>query len=498
VGGILGVVVLALVSLLPAAQPTPGTPGPPTGVTARAGVGSAEIKWTAPASSGTSPITGYEVVSSRGQSFTSLGTVTMLLMTGLDPFAQTFTVAAFNASGTGPASAPSAEVVPSFGGTYHPLTPTRILDTRTGRGPLGPGQQLFLDVAGLGGLPTSGISAVVLNVTATNTTASSFLTLWEARQVQPATSSLNWSAGQTVPNLVDVGLLGTTTVAAFNLQGSVDLVCDLEGWFGDATNSTGPAGMFNLLRPARLLDTRNGHVPLGPGESRDLQVAGNGGVPPGGVSAVVMNVTVTNPTASSFLTVWPAGAARPLTSNLNFVAGQTVPNRVIATLGAGGRVSIFNPAGSVDIVVDVGGWFTDSSNHGGGSALFSYPVRVYDSRVYRSPLGPLEPRIVDYNISITTALVLNVTGTEGTAATFLTLWPDRTPRPPTSDLNPAAGQTVANLAVVGVTPDLSNPLLMEFDVFNDNGYQHVVIDEEGHFGPVMQPLTGAPVGLAKR
>ncbi len=71
-----------------------------------------------------------------------------------------------------------------------------------------------------------------------------------------------------------------------------------------------------------------------------------------------MNVTVTEPSAASFLTAWPAGQALPLAANLNYVAGQTVPNLVVAKVGAGGKVSLYNAAGSTHVVADVVGWYT--------------------------------------------------------------------------------------------------------------------------------------------
>jgi hypothetical protein len=55
-------------------------------------------------------------------------------------------------------------------------------------------------------------------------------------------------------------------------------------------------------------------------------------------------------------TVWPTGVSRPTASDLNWVAGQTVPNLVVATLGSDGAIQVFNAAGSVDVVVDVSGW----------------------------------------------------------------------------------------------------------------------------------------------
>ena len=88
-----------------------------------------------------------------------------------------------------------------------------------------------------------------------------------------------------------------------------------------------------------------------------MQVTGRGGVPAAGVSAVALNVTVTGPTALSFLTAWPHGNSRPLASNLNYTANQTVPNLVIVKVGAGGEVDLFNDVGATDVVVDVAGWY---------------------------------------------------------------------------------------------------------------------------------------------
>ncbi|MGI8808176.1 MAG: hypothetical protein ACR2KK_10105, partial [Acidimicrobiales bacterium] len=90
-----------------------------------------------------------------------------------------------------------------------------------------------------------------------------------------------------------------------------------------------------------------------------LTVTGRGGVPAEGVSSVVLNVAVTQPTADGYLTVFPAGAARPLASNINFAPGQTVSNAVVAKVGAGGKVDIFNAQGATHVVVDVQGWFGD-------------------------------------------------------------------------------------------------------------------------------------------
>ena len=106
-----------------------------------------------------------------------------------------------------------------------------------------------------------------------------------------------------------------------------------------------------------ILDTRIAQK-LGANQSMSVAIAGNGPIPNTGVVTVVLNVTVTGPTAGSYLTAWPDGDSRPLASDLNFTAGQTVPNMVVVKVGADGRINLYNAFGSVDVVIDVMGWYS--------------------------------------------------------------------------------------------------------------------------------------------
>ena len=100
-------------------------------------------------------------------------------------------------------------------------------------------------------------------------------------------------------------------------------------------------GLFTSLPPRRLLDTRSGlgapAAKVGPDATLHLQVGGRGGVPSTGVAAVVLNVTVTSPSRQGHITVYGDGTARPITSNVNFRAWQTVPNLVVTPVGSNGR-----------------------------------------------------------------------------------------------------------------------------------------------------------------
>jgi hypothetical protein len=252
----------------------------------------------------------------------------------------------------------------SPGAPYHPVSPTRILDTRSSTGAqpttVEPSGLVSLQFAGWLGVSESAISAVVLNVTVTNPTAIGYLTAWPDTEAQPVVSNLNFAPGQTVANLVVVKVGYNGRVLLFNSAGTTDVIVDVAGWYGP--EALGIPGSFSSLEPARILDTRVAlgapAATLGPGATLDLQVTGRGGVPASGVSAVVLNVTVTEPSAGSFLTAWPAGTARPLASNLNYRAGQTVANLVVVKVGEGGRVALYNYSGSAHVIADVAGWYT--------------------------------------------------------------------------------------------------------------------------------------------
>src|SRR5438270_327266 len=251
------------------AAPAPPAPAPPV---ALAGEASAWVYWTAPGSG----ITGYTVQATPGGATATVpGTTLSLDFTGLtDATTYTFTVSASNGV-AGPASAPSNAVVPGLG-AYHPLAPARILDTRSSTR-LGPGATRDVGVAGLGGVPASGATAVVFNVTATDTTSAGYLTVWPAGIPRPGTSNVNWPAGKTVANLDEVALGAGGAVSWYNFFGHADVVADVSGWFTDGTGAT-TGSRFTGIPPARLLDTRT-TARLAHGAPLVLQVAGQGGVP---------------------------------------------------------------------------------------------------------------------------------------------------------------------------------------------------------------------------
>jgi hypothetical protein len=181
-----------------------------------------------------------------------------------------------------------------------------------------------------------------------------YVTVWPTGQPKPNTSNLNVRPGIDTPNLVIATVGADGTIQLANQFGSLNLIADVSGYFGDGTG-------YRALTPERLLDTRQNLGAAGPVPAQgsiDVQVTGVAGVPATGVSAVVLNVTAAQATESTYVTVWPAGYPKPDASSLNVLPGVDTPNLVIATVGAGGKVSLANQFGSTHLIADVAGYFT--------------------------------------------------------------------------------------------------------------------------------------------
>ncbi|MFJ8664279.1 FlgD immunoglobulin-like domain containing protein [Streptomyces sp. NPDC093600] len=385
----------------------------------------------------------------------------------------------------GPAVRVNGEfTVKGASGGYRPVPPTRVMDTRSGLGvskaKVGPGATVTLQVAGSGGVPATGVSAVVLNVTAVGASNPTFVSAHPAGEARTSASNLNVVPGRAVSNLVVVPVSGGR-VSFYNRAGTVDLLADVAGYYTD--NAQG--ARFKPLVPVRAMDTRSGvgvrKGKVGPAGTVTLQVTGRNGVPSSEVSAVVMNVTATNVTAPTFVSVYPDDTARTSASNLNLVANETRPNLVVVPV-VNGKVRFYNHNGSVDLLADVSGYYTTS----GTGALFQAvtPARVMDSRIELGLYNPLQgPRQADLGIAGevgvpaagVSAVVMNVTVTNVSSPTFVSVFPAGTARTSASTLNAGAGQTVPNLTMV--------PLGVHGAVtlYNHNGMVHLVGDVSGYF-----------------
>jgi hypothetical protein len=173
-----------------------------------------------------------------------------------------------------------------------------------------------------------------------------------------------------------------------------------------ASASSGAASSFTPITPCRLLDTRGGGLatgatppraaPLGQGEAITIPARGDFGkcvgLSPTDTGAV-LNVTIVNPSAGSFLTVWPADKGRPLASSLNWVAGQgATPNQVTTALDSSGQFSIFNNGGTVDVIIDVVGLYEPAGSGGGGGVGPQGPQGLQGLQGLQGAVGPTGPQ----------------------------------------------------------------------------------------------------------
>jgi alpha-tubulin suppressor-like RCC1 family protein len=369
-----------------------------------------------------------------------------------------------------------------MGSTFTPLSPVRVLDTRTSGGPVGPASAVTLDLAGR--LPGNA-TAVVLNVTGTNPTASTFITVSPSDRIRPTVSNLNLVAGQTRPNLVTVAVGVDRKLDLYNNAGTVHLIADLAGYY-----STAPGSRYTPVPPIRALDTRYGSGLVGPGRSVSVRMTGWSGIP-ASATAVALNITATSATAPTFVTAWPQGQARPNVSNINVLPGETVPNMATVGIGTDRSVDLYNNAGSVHLLVDVAGYYTPEFG-----ALFTPvpPQRILDTRdgtgTWRGLPGKIGPNL---NVSwpvrspiphVAMVPVLNLTGTNATQDTYVTAWDYSNSYPPgTSNLNLSAGQTAANLAIPPAVADGGAPHdpTRRSYIYNHAGSIDVIADLNGYF-----------------
>jgi glucose/arabinose dehydrogenase len=363
--------------------------------------------------------------------------------------------------------------------------PTRILDTRTGLGSAAgkPAANSFVrvQVAGAHGVPAEA-TAVALNVTGTNPATPGYITVVPAGDPVPGVSNLNFSAaGETIANSV-ISVLDTNGGIDVYTQASAHLVVDITGYFTPASSSD--SGRYTPVAPGRLLDTRdNGGTRPGDLAQVDVQVTGKQGVPSSGVSAVALAVTVTDPAAPGYVTVWPTGKSRPDASVVNPTkAGETRANLVLVPVGTDGKVSLFTFHGA-HLIVDVTGWFTDSSASSSSSGLFQAVVaaRLSDSRQAGARLGRLPTAgsgTLDFTSNVgasARAVVYNLTATRTSAPGYVTAYPAGDAVPLASNVNAdAAGQSRASLAI----SSLANASKVSFFA---SAATDVVIDESGWF-----------------
>jgi subtilisin family serine protease len=351
---------------------------------------------------------------------------------------------------------PASNVVAS--GCFVPINPYRALDSRNGTGgvagPIGAGQTISVQMAGRGGMPAR-MSAVALNITVTDPSANGFITAYPGGTPLPGTSNVNYAPGQTVPNfaVTPVGADGTINFTNTS-SGTVSLIADVSGYYLTGTPTV--PGALTPVTPARFLDTRSG-APVGADSSVSFQIAGVKGVP-ANVAAVTFNFTVADAQSYGFAAAYASGTTRPNSSNVNFDAGQIVPNSVTVPVGADGKVTLFNrSAGTTDFIADVSGYYLAGTPTDAGAFVPVAPTRFLDTR---SGAAVGADSSVSFQIggvsgipANASAVAFNFTVTGPQSNGFAAAYASGTVRPNSSNVNFNAGQTAPNSVTVPVGAD---------------------------------------------
>lgn len=415
---------------------------------------------------------------------------------------------------------------------YTAVTPFRVCDTRpaappgitanqcnaVGKGPIQQGESRAVTVTG--GVVPSTATAIVVNLTAIAPSEGTYLSLSPAGPGSShSISNVNPQAHAVVATLAEVAIGTGGAIDVYNNLGTVNVALDIEGYV-DSTST----GLFNTRTPTRICDTRAigggvtsnqcndsgpGNHPIGPGGVLTFNVSGSGSPVPttAGVSAVVFNLTAIAPTAGTVLTAYPgpSGSTRPTVSNVNVNAKAVIPNRVIVPVPSGCSgttspclVNIWNSVGSVNVAVDIDGWYQAPSSGTQFTALPS-PARVCDTRVGSSAqgctIGTVGPGGV-LNLNVTgidgipaigsthspIAIVANITVIDPTTGTFVTVYPGNlTTAPNASDLNVPPSLVLTNLVVVGVDTNPSSATAGTINLFNDLGNVNIIVDVFGYY-----------------
>lgn len=356
------------------------------------------------------------------------------------------------------------------------------------------GEVLELDVAGRGGV-AGDAAAVTLNVTATQTAGAGYATVFPCGARRPTASTINFEAGSTVANGV-VAKVGDRGRICLYAHVDTHLLVDVTGYFPRTSD-------VRAVTPARLLDTRRdgatvdgryaGGGRLVGGSVQQLAVAGRGGTH-GAPEAIAVNVTITEPQAAGFATVFPCDRARPLASTINFVRGQTIANTVLTRVATDGTVCISTSV-PTHVIADVTASLPSSAGYDAVT-----PARLLDTRPGQPTVdgrgagagrqragGVIEVDVAGRGGTGVSgdAVSLNLTATEAAAEGYATVFPCGERRPDASTINFGRGATVAN----GVVAKLGAGGRI---CIYTHAATHLVVDVDGTFGgPDYRPLTPA-------
>ncbi|PWR06182.1 hypothetical protein DKT68_23225 [Micromonospora acroterricola] len=383
-------------------------------------------------------------------------------------------------------SAPGAKAdAAGKGGDYVPIDSVALLDTRSGVGGTtglrGAKSVTTFTAVGVGGVPASGVSALMVDVTAISPTANTFLSVYPD-QTTRGSSAMDASIGEVITNSAMVKPGANGKVAVYNAAGNVHIKVDVVGYFTSVTGSTGSG--FVPVNHTRVVDTRTGLGTTAGTLTGGVRTAniGGGGLVPSTATAVMLDVVVIGATGGGWVTVGSSASAK---TAVDYVKGDTSMGMAVKLNADGSRnVTLESRGPAVHVAITVQGYWTGSPTTGAG--LRPVPATtLYDSRIPSGaqPIpanGSIEVAVGGTNGLPTrgiAAAALNVHVVSPTGGGHLTVAPlDGTPITASTANFPAAHVARSSLVVTKVGTEGKVRIRN-----HSSGTVHLVVDLQGWF-----------------
>lgn len=357
------------------------------------------------------------------------------------------------------AGSPAAADTPVSAGELVPIAPVTLVSTSSGvgwSGQIQAGATQSVTASGVGGVPASGVSAVMLHVNTSNGSATGGISgnLWvypagESRPTDPILASSSSGANTDNTVIVQLGTGGKVSFYNGASASPVDVKANIEGYVTD--NTTSQAGApFVPLAPARIMSTITGNggrsTPLTSSEGVwNYKVLGLGGMPTSGVSAVVLNVGASGASANCWVQTQTGGLGESNGAYPRTITYAGYPGQEMAVVqpDASGRVGFFTNCSSVDIFADVEGYYLSASASGSGDVYVpvTSPVRIVSTANDVGVSGKITVgRVVSGSSAVplagagipssgVDAVALNLQTLNSTARGYNTVWTDGTSEP---------------------------------------------------------------------
>jgi RHS repeat-associated protein len=304
--------------------------------------------------------------------------VTNQITVGLGPNGANAGITIYNALGTADVivDVEGYYTASGTGSQYVPLSSQRICDTHSGNPSglsapetqcnaktMGGNSFLAVQVTGTGYPVPAGASSVIVDVTAVNPSANTWLTTFTAGQSYPGVANLFAVPGSTVDKETTVALSSGGAIDVYNAYGTTDVYVDVEGYF------TAGANQYVPVASQRICDTRSGNPSnltgfpsqcngktMAANSTLNVTVTGLVNVP-SNATAVVVNLTEVSGTVPGTLTMYPAGSPRPTAPQVTFTTEVVNANEVTAKVGANGQVTVYDAGSTADVIVDLEGYY---------------------------------------------------------------------------------------------------------------------------------------------